>query len=130
MKQYAPKKVNPERLKRFVSSAFQRVGVPLSDADLTARILVDADLRGIDSHGVMNLYSTYIKGIQDGTINCNPEIRISWGSPTTASVDGDRGLGFVVSHRAMEECIRMAQEYGTGGVTACTSTHQGAGTYY
>src|SRR4030066_2581994 len=110
MKQYAPKKVNPERLKRFVSSAFQRVGVPGSDADLTAKILVDADLRGIDSHGVINLHGTYIKGIQDGTINRTPEIKISLGSPTTASIDGDNGLGFVVSHKAMDECIRLARE--------------------
>jgi L-2-hydroxycarboxylate dehydrogenase (NAD+) len=130
MKQYAPKKANPQRLERFVSSAFQRVGVPPGDADLAARVLVDADLRGIDSHGVMNLYGTYIKGIQGGTINPKPEIRISRGSPTTASADGDRGLGFVVSHRAMGECIKMAREFGTGWVTACNSTHSGAGAYY
>lgn len=130
MKSYSPKKVNPGRLKQFVSSAFQRAGVPLSDADLTARILVDADLRGIDSHGVINLYGTYIRGIVDGTINPKPEIKMSWGSPTTASVDGDRGLGFVVSHKAMDECIRMAQQYGTGWVTACNSTHSGAGAFY
>ena len=130
MKQYAPKKANPLRLERFVSTAFQKVGVPPSDADLTAGILVDADLRGIDSHGVLNLHGTYIKGIQDGTINPKPEIRISRGSPTTASADGDRGLGFVVSHRAMAECISMAQEFGTGWVTACNSTHSGAGAYY
>ncbi len=130
MKQYAPNKVNPGRLERFVSSAFQRLGVPPGDADLTARILVDADRRGIDSHGVINLYGTYIMGIRDGDINCRPEIRMSSGSPTTASVDGDRGLGFVVGHRSMEECIRMAEAYGTGWVTACNSTHSGAGTYY
>jgi len=130
MKHDGPKKVNPQRLERFVSLAFQRVGVPVSDADLTAKILVDADLRGIDSHGVINLYGTYIKGIQGGTINRKPEIQMSWGSPTTASADGDRGLGFVVSHRAMGECIKMAREYGTGWVTACNSTHSGAGAYY
>jgi L-2-hydroxycarboxylate dehydrogenase (NAD+) len=130
MKQYAPKKVNPLRLERFVSSVFQKVGVSPGDADLTAKILVDADLRGIDSHGVMNLYGAYIKGIADGTINSKPEIKISWGSPTTASVDGDKGLGFVVGHRAMGECIRMAREYGTGWVTAYNSTHSGAGAYY
>jgi LDH2 family malate/lactate/ureidoglycolate dehydrogenase len=130
MKQYAPQKANPQRLERFVSSAFQRVGVPPADADLTARILVDADLRGIESHGVLNLHGTYIKGIQDGTINPTPEIRVSWGSPTTASADGDGGLGFLVSHRAMAECIKMAQEFGTGWVTACNSTHSGAGAYY
>ena len=130
MTDYASKRVNPRRLERLVSSAFQRVGVPLSEADLTATILVDADLHGIDSHGVLNLYGTYIKGLQTGSINPTPEIKISQGSPTTVSVDGDRGLGLLVSHRAMGECIRMAQEYGTGWATACNSTHSGAGAYY
>ncbi len=130
MKQYAPRKANPQRLERFVSSAFQKVGISPVEADLTARILVDADLRGIESHGVMNLRSTYIEGIRCGTINPKPEIKMSWGSPTAASADGDRGLGLLVSHRAMTECIKMAREYGTGWVTACNSTHSGAGAYY
>ncbi len=130
MNQYAPRKANPKRLEQFVSSVFQKVGVPPADADLTAQILVDADLRGIDSHGVMNLRGTYVKGIQDRTINPNPNIEILRGSPTTASADGDGGLGFLVSHRAMTECITMARDYGTGWVTVCNSTHSGAGAYY
>lgn len=129
MVNYAPRLANPQKLERFVSLAFERVGVPPGDADLTARILLNADLRGIESHGVMNL-SGYIKGLQDGSINRTPAIRVACGSPTTASVDGDRGLGFVVSHRAMSECIRMAREYGTGWAAACNSTHSGAGAYY
>jgi LDH2 family malate/lactate/ureidoglycolate dehydrogenase len=130
MKSYAPRRVNAQRLERFVSSAFQSVCVPLADSDLTAKILIDADLRGIDSHGVINLHGYYIRGIQDGTINPTPRIMISRGSPTTASVDGDNGLGFVVSHKAMDECIRMAREFGTGWATVCNSTHSGAGAYY
>jgi len=129
MKDDAPRKANPQKLLRFVSSAFQSVAVPVGDADLTAKILVDADLRGIDSHGVINLHG-YIQGLQGGTINHRPDIKISVGSPTTASVDGDNGLGFVVSHRAMEECLRMAKVYGTGWATACNSNHSGAGAYY
>ena len=129
MKNHAPEKANPKKLERFVSLAFQKVGVPLNHADLTAKIIVDADLRGIDSHGVMNLHG-YIKGIQNGAINRKPRVRVSSGSPTTASVDGDNGLGFIVSHRAMKESIRMAQEYGTGWTTVCHSNHSGAGAYY
>jgi LDH2 family malate/lactate/ureidoglycolate dehydrogenase len=125
----ATTKAHPARLERFVSSAFQRVGVPLHDADLTAKILVDADLRGIDSHGVMNLRG-YIQGLRSGAVNPRPDIKISLGSPTTASVDGDNGLGFVVSHKAMSECLRMAAAYGTGWATACNSNHSGAGAYY
>ena len=126
----APRRANPERLERFVSSAFRGVGVPPGDADLAAKILVDADLRGIDSHGVINLYGTYIQGLQTGAINPTPEIRVALGSPTTASVDGGNGLGSVVSHRAMTECLRMAREHGTGWATVCNSHHSGAGAYY
>jgi L-2-hydroxycarboxylate dehydrogenase (NAD+) len=126
----ARKRVNPRRLERFVSAAFQRVGVSHTESELAAAILVDADLHGIDSHGVLNLYGTYIKGIRAGSINPTPQIKISQGSPTTVSVDGDNGLGLLVSQRAMHECIRMAKEYGTGWATAHSSTHSGAGAYY
>ncbi len=130
MKSHTSKKANPKKLRHFVSLAFQRVGVSPGDADLTAEILVDADLRGIDSHGVVNLYGYYVTGIQNGAINPNPRIQISSGSPTTVSVDGDNGLGFVVSHRAMSESIRMAKAFGTGWATVCNSNHSGAGAYY
>ena len=130
MPEYAPKRGNPQRLERFVSSAFQRVGVPPSEADLAAAMLVDADLHGIDSHGVLNLHGTYIQGIQAGSINPTPAISVAQGSPTTVSVDGGKGLGLLVGHRAMRECLRMAQAYGTGWATACNSTHSGAGAYY
>ena len=60
MKQNETKKVNPQQLERFVSSVFQRVGIPVGDADLTASILVEADLRGIDSHGVMTVSYTHL----------------------------------------------------------------------
>ena len=130
MQEHAAKKANPRRLEGWVSLAFQRVGVPRDDAELAARILVDADLHGIDSHGVLNLRETYIAGLQTGAINPEPKIRVTQGSPTTASLDGDRGLGLLVSHRAMDECIRMATASGTGWATACNSTHSGAGAYY
>jgi LDH2 family malate/lactate/ureidoglycolate dehydrogenase len=124
------KKANPERLKGFVSSAFRAVGMPAADADLAAEILVDADLRGIESHGVLNLPATYIQGLRDGTIKPTPEIRVEQGSPTTVSVNGDNGLGLLVSHRAMQECLRMAEEYGTGWATVSHSNHSGAGAFY
>jgi len=128
MKNEAPRRAHPQKLLRFVSSAFQGVAVPAGDADLAAKILVDADLRESirTGHESRRLYS----GLRAGTINPRPEITISVGSPTTASVDGDNGLGLVVSHRAMEECLRMAKVYGTGWATACHSNHSGAGAYY
>ena len=129
MKTYASKKANVDKLQRFVSNALQKVGVAKPDADLTATMLVGADLRGIESHGMMNLCE-YLRGLRTGAINPHPTVKVSAGSPTTVSVDGDRGLGFIVGYRAMTECLRMAQEYGTGWATACNSTHSGAGAYY
>jgi L-2-hydroxycarboxylate dehydrogenase (NAD+) len=130
MPDYAPKKADPRKLEAFVSSAFQKAGVPPSDADLTAHMLVDADLRGIETHGIMNLHGTYIRRLLDGKVNPKAEVKVAFGSPTTASVDGDNGLGFIVGHRAMTECIAMADQYGTGWATACRSNHSGAGAYY
>jgi len=121
---------DPRRLEQFASLAFQRVGVPPADADLAAAILVDADLRGIESHGVLNLPGTYIDGLRSGAINPRPRIAVELGSPTTASVNGDNGLGLLVSHRAMGECLRMAREHGTGWAAASHSNHSGAGSYY
>jgi LDH2 family malate/lactate/ureidoglycolate dehydrogenase len=130
MPSHASRKADPDRLQRFVSSAFRRVGLAAPDADLAAAILVDADLHGIESHGVLNLAGTYLAGLRTGRIAPAPEIRITRGSPTTASVDGGNGLGLVVSHRAMSECLRMAAESGTGWATVCNSNHSGAGAYY
>jgi len=124
------RRANPEKLENFVSSAFQKVGVNRADAAVAASILVEADLRGIDSHGVVNLPGYYIDDIMQGTTNPKPNFVVTRGSPTTASVDGDGGLGLLVSHRSMSEAIEMAEEYGSGWVTAFNSTHSGAGAYY
>lgn len=123
-------KADPDRLEAFVANCLVAVGVTSDDAQLTARVLVDADLRGTETHGVALLYTHYIQGVQSGAINPVPRIRTERGSPTTASIDGDRGLGMVVSHRAMSECIAMATESGSGWATAYNSTHSAAGGYY
>ncbi|MDP2947971.1 MAG: Ldh family oxidoreductase [Chloroflexota bacterium] len=127
-------RANPEKLTRFVAVALQKAGIPKPDADLTAEVLVQADLRGVHSHGVERLYivpgSQYIKNIQAGKLNPHPNIVVRRGSLTTATVDGDRGLGFVVSCRAMNEAIEMARKNGSGWVSVYNSTHYGAGAYY
>jgi len=123
-------RANPQKLVEYASQALRKVGVPKDDADITAHILVQADLRGVDSHGVAHLYSFYVQGVKKGEINARPNLRVIRGSPTTASLDGDRGLGFVVGHTAMSEAINMARESGSGWVTVYNSTHYGAGAYY
>jgi L-2-hydroxycarboxylate dehydrogenase (NAD+) len=124
------KKVDAKKLEHLASSALQKAGVSKINAERSANILIDADLRGIETHGVMNLHKYYVKKVNDGIINGNPDIRIHQGSKTTATIDGDNGLGFLVSHTAMNHAISMAAEYGTGWVSAYNSNHCGAGTYY
>ncbi|MFC1899058.1 Ldh family oxidoreductase [Chloroflexota bacterium] len=123
-------KIDPEKLTNFSAEAFVKMGVSEEDALITARILVAADLRGIDSHGVAHLDPFYLTGLKTGRIKANPDIEMFSNSPSTAIMDGDQGLGFVVGHRAMTEAIRRAKEVGSGFVSVRNSTHFGAGGYY
>ena len=108
-------KANAKKLERFISLALQKAGISKKDADLTAEILIDADLRGIDTHGVINLHQYYVKKVMSGIIKSKPEMKIYQGSKTTATIDGDNGLGFIVSHYAMTKAISMAKESGSDG---------------
>ncbi len=123
-------RVDAEKLTDFTTEALQKVGVSEEDARITARILVATDLRGVDSHGVAHLAPFYIKRIKDGLINVKPQIKVFSNAPSTAIMDGDKGLGFVVGHRAMVEAIHRAETVGTGFVAVRNSTHFGAGAYY
>ncbi len=122
--------VDAGRLTDFAAKALQKMGVPEEDARITARILVAADLRGVDSHGIAHLAPFYIKRIKDGLINVKPQVKVFSYAPSTAIMDGDKGLGFVVGHRAMAEAIHRAETTGTGFVAVRNSTHFGAGAYY
>jgi LDH2 family malate/lactate/ureidoglycolate dehydrogenase len=124
------KTFDAEKLVDFSARALEKMGVPADDARLTANILVAADLRGVDSHGVAHLAPFYIKRIKDGLINVRPRIKITSHASATAVVDGDNGLGFVVSCWAMEDAMKRAEKNGTGMVTVHNSTHYGAGAYY
>jgi L-2-hydroxycarboxylate dehydrogenase (NAD+) len=116
----------------FVNQALQRLDVPPDDAQVTAKILVEADLMGIESHGVAHLmvHPSYVLGFGQGLVNPRPNIRIVHETPSTALVDGDSGLGPVVGYRAMDIAIEKAKECGTGMVAATRSRHYGAAGYY
>lgn len=122
--------VDPGKLTEFAAKALEKMGVPEEDARITAHILVAADLRGIDSHGVAHLAPFYIKRIRDGLINVKPQIKVFSHAPSTAVMDGDEGLGFVVGHKAMTEAMQRADGTGSGFVAVRNSTHFGAGAYY
>ena len=109
-------RVPAEELHRFTTECFIRVGVREEDAAIAANVLLESDLRGIESHGVPRLEEFYLNTIRQGRTNPRPDIRIVQETPCTATVDGDGGLGMIVGHRSMEIAIRKAAE--TGGKDA------------
>jgi LDH2 family malate/lactate/ureidoglycolate dehydrogenase len=100
------------------------MGCSLQDATTAATVLISADLRGIDSHGVARL-SGYLRLWEAGRINAKPNIRVVYETPSTAVVDGDAGLGLVVAPFAMQVAIDKAKNVGTGWVSVKNSNHFG-----
>lgn len=118
-----------ERLRAFTIETFLYFGVPQADAELAAEVLAAADLRGIDSHGVARLH-TYFDMLQLGRINPKPNIRIVREKISTATVDGDNGLGLVVGPKANEIAMDKAEKAGSGWVSVCNTNHYGIAGYY
>lgn len=104
-------------------------GVPAEDACVVADCLVRADLRGVDTHGVVRLPG-YLDRIRRGLINPRPEIQMTRVTPVAASVDGQNGFGFVVATRAMAEAMEIARGFGLGIAAARCSTHFGMAASY
>ncbi|MBI2940071.1 MAG: Ldh family oxidoreductase [Chloroflexi bacterium] len=118
-----------DRLRAYVEALFRRAGLSPEDAALAADIQVEADLRGVHTHGVAGVPG-YLRQLQAGTINPRPRLNVIRQSGATAVVDGDNGLGQVVSHFAMRQAIDRAGEAGIGIAVACRSNHFGAAAYY
>lgn len=108
----------------FTNEVFLKMGCTAADAKLATDVLVAADLRGIDSHGVARLIG-YVRLWESDRINPTPKIKILHETPSTATIDGDAGLGLVVAPRAMEIAIEKAGNVGTGWVSVKNSNHYG-----
>jgi LDH2 family malate/lactate/ureidoglycolate dehydrogenase len=114
----------------YVVRYFTKLGVPEQDARTAADILIAADLRGVDSHGVIRLSTYYGSRLRKGLIDPTPNIKILAETPATLRIDGGAGLGQVVSYQAMKRCIAKAKEVGTALVTVRNSNHYGIAGYY
>ena len=125
-------RVDHQKLKRFVSMVFQRLGVPEPDAMIAAEVLVMADLRGVDSHGVVRLnpHGWYVKSLREGLVNPKPQIRIVQETLASALVEGDGGLGMVVGHWATELAIKKARQASVGITVVRNSRHFGMSAYF
>ena len=122
--------VQEDNLRRTVSPIFEKLGVPPEDAQLAADVLLLADLRGVDTHGVSNILRSYVSGLQSGQINPRPDWKIVRETPGTANIDSDRGLGVVVAPKAMEIAIEKAKAVGLGMVTIGNARHLGMASYH
>src|SRR5215469_13415147 len=118
-----------EVLDDFCTRVFLHCGVPKDDAMQAAEVLARADLRGIDSHGVGRMH-TYFDMLTLGRINPTPKIKIVRSTPSTATVDGDNGLGLVVGPQANRIAMDMAEKCGSGWVSVCNTNHFGIAGYY
>jgi LDH2 family malate/lactate/ureidoglycolate dehydrogenase len=122
-------RVHAADLREFTKGVFIAAGVPSEDATLEAEVLVWANLRGVDSHGVLRIPS-YVEMIGRGDMNPRPTIRVEKETAATVLIDGDRALGPVVTTVAMRRAIDKAREAGIGWAVIRNTTHQGAMAYY
>ncbi len=113
-----------DHLHSFSKNIFLKIGCSEADAETAAKSLLSADLRGIDSHGVARL-SGYLRLWEVDRVNAKPAIKIIHETPSTAVIDGDRGLGLVVAPFAMKVAIEKARAVGTGWVSVKNSNHFG-----
>jgi L-2-hydroxycarboxylate dehydrogenase (NAD+) len=118
-----------EILEDFARKVFQKIGCPDEHGHRAAEVLLRADLRGIDSHGLARL-SGYVRLWEVKRLNAVPAIKIVHETPSTAVVDGDLGLGLVVAPKAMEVAIEKAKLCGTGWVAVRNSNHFGIAGYH
>ena len=114
----------------FVIDAFVGYGIPRTDAEICADVLLESDKRGIESHGVNRFKPVYLDRIKAGIQNAVTEIEIIKETPTTAVIDGHHGMGQVIGHKAMSMAIAKAKEYGMGMVVVRNSCHYGIAGYY
>ena len=123
-------RVNVDSLRAVTERIFMKCGVPESEAYLGADVLMFADQSGIDTHGVSNMLRSYVSAYNSGTLNPDPALHIVKETPSTATIDGDGGLGLMIAPKAMDIAIAKAKKVGTGVVAVRNSGHLGAAGYH
>jgi len=123
------RRFDPAKLSTFCVAVLEKVGVTRANAEIVARSLLAANLRGVDTHGITRL-PIYVERLQAGLTNGRTQGVVAFETATTAVYDGQDGLGQVVGTRAMQLAIAKADTAGVGVVTARNSTHYGTAAYY
>lgn len=121
--------VDRTTLQTLTAQIFTAAGMPPEDAAIEAEVLVWANLRGVDSHGVLRIPS-YVSSIENGGMNPRPNIQVVKDTPAMSLIDADWAFGPVVTTFAMKRAIAKAQDVGIGWMLIRNTTHQGAMAYY
>ncbi|KAM0753158.1 malate dehydrogenase [Meredithblackwellia eburnea MCA 4105] len=116
--------VSAENARTFVKSVLEGNGVSEEYSAIVARCLVEADLRGVDTHGC-NRIPSYMKRIRQGVLTPSPSIEVKEITPVVFQVDGKNGFGFVAAHLAMKSCINAAKTFGIAMASVKHSNHFG-----
>ena len=114
----------------FMTEVFMAYGVPAGDAAICADVLLEADRRGIESHGCNRFKPIYLDRIDNGTLLPVTELEVLKETPTTLVMDAHNGLGMVASYRMMERIVEKARIFGMAGGSICNSTHYGIAGYW
>jgi L-2-hydroxycarboxylate dehydrogenase (NAD+) len=122
-------KVEYRELERFMKEGFIALGVPEQDAAICALILIESDLRGIDSHGI-GRFQMYVDRIKQNIQRSVTDVKIIKRTANTAVIDGNHGMGHLISYNAMNMAIEMARTNNVGIIAVKNSTHFGITGYY
>jgi LDH2 family malate/lactate/ureidoglycolate dehydrogenase len=117
------------RLQEYSTNILSSAGLPESDARLVAESLVDANLRGVDSHGVSRI-PIYVRRLQQGLVNTRPNVHVAKEKGGALVIDGDNGMGQVVMQRSLELAQKRLPSAGTVSVAVHNSNHYGSGAYF
>jgi len=124
-----PVRVDLARLRYFIASAFEAVGMPAADERIVGTLMAEADLQGSDGHGVIRL-PQYVKRIRAGGVNLRPNIQVIRERAGMALIHGDNAMGHLVMKRAAELAIQKARDAGVAWVGAQWSNHAGPASLY
>jgi LDH2 family malate/lactate/ureidoglycolate dehydrogenase len=124
-----PHRLDAEKLRRFISGVLQAMEAPAADADFVGELLVEADLRGVDSHGATRLPG-YVGMIDNGHLNTTPDIKVLAEFGATTHIDGDLAFGMLVARKGMRMAMEKAREHGIAISVTRNMTHTGLVGYY
>ncbi len=123
-------RVKQEDMRHVVEGIFKSLEMPEAEAEAAADVLMYADIRGIDSHGVSNMMRAYVAGFRAGQINPTPNLNRTVDHVAALNFDCDRGLGLAQSREMMLAACERAKETGVAVATAFNGRHYGACAYY